>query len=57
VAGVDTVVELARRKVAVLHQKMAEANARKKIVRKLPAKSEVARWIRHAAKLPRVVKY
>jgi predicted flap endonuclease-1-like 5' DNA nuclease len=57
VAGVDTVVELARRKAPVLLQKMADANAKKKIVRKLPAKTEVARWIRQAAKLPRVVKY
>jgi hypothetical protein len=57
VAGVDTVVELARRKAAVLVQKMADANARKKIVRKLPAKSEVARWIRQAGRLPRIVRY
>ena len=57
VAGVDTVVELARRKSAVLVQKMADANAKKKIVRKLPAKSEVARWIRQAGRLPRIVRY
>jgi len=57
VAGVDTVVELARRKAPVLLKKMEEVNSKKKIVRKLPAKTEVARWIRQAGKLPRVVKY
>jgi predicted flap endonuclease-1-like 5' DNA nuclease len=57
VAGVDTVVELAKRKPDVLHRKMAEANARKKIVRQMPALSQVKKWVRQAGKLPRVVKY
>ena len=56
-AGVDTVVELARRKAPVLLQKMTDVNKKKKIVRKLPAKTLVARWIRQAGRLPRVVKY
>jgi predicted flap endonuclease-1-like 5' DNA nuclease len=57
VAGVDTVVELAKRKPAVLHQKMAEANAKKKIVRQMPALSQLKKWVRQAGRLPRVVKY
>ena len=56
-AGVDTVVELAQRNPANLHDKMAEVNAKKKLVRQLPAKSQVEAWIAHAKELPRAVSY
>jgi predicted flap endonuclease-1-like 5' DNA nuclease len=56
-AGVDTVVELARRKASSLYQKMAEVNEAKKKVRKLPAESQIEDWIEQAKKLPRAVKY
>jgi predicted flap endonuclease-1-like 5' DNA nuclease len=56
-AGVDTVVELALRKSENLTQKMAEVNAAKKLVRKLPVQAQVADWIEQAKQLPRVVTY
>jgi predicted flap endonuclease-1-like 5' DNA nuclease len=56
-AGVDTVVELAQRKPANLYEKMSEVNAKKKLVRQLPGKSQVESWVAQAKKLPRVVKY
>jgi len=56
-AGVDTVVELARRVADNLYQKMLEVNAEKKLVRRPPTKAQVADWIEQAKKLPRVVNY
>jgi predicted flap endonuclease-1-like 5' DNA nuclease len=56
-AGVDTVVELAKRNAANLAQKMVEVNTEKKLVRKLPVESQVADWIEQAKKLPRVISY
>lgn len=56
-AGVDTVVELAKRVPANLTKKMAEINLEKKLVRKLPAESLVTDWVAQAKKLPRAVKY
>jgi len=56
-AGVDTVVELARRVAANLYQKMLEVNAEKKLVRRPPTEKQVADWIEQAKKLPRVVNY
>lgn len=56
-AGVDTVPELAQRKADNLLQKMTEVNAAKKLVRRLPVKSQVASWIEQAKKLPRVISY
>ena len=56
-AGVDTVVELALRKPENLTQKMAEVNAAKKLVRKLPVQAQVEDWIEQAKRLPRVVTY
>ena len=40
-AGVDTVPELAQRNGANLHQKMAEVNEAKKLVRQLPSVGQV----------------
>jgi len=56
-AGVDTVVELAQRVPAHLHEKLVVANQARKRVRKLPAQSQVKRWIAQAKKLRRAVTY
>ena len=56
-AGVDTVVELARRVAENLYQKMLAVNAEKKLVRRPPTQKQVADWIEQAKKLPRVVSY
>lgn len=50
-AGVDTVKELRRRSVANLATKMAEVNAKKKLTRRVPAESMVARWVDQAKKM------
>ena len=56
-AGVDTVVELARRKADNLCAAMAEANATKNLVNRLPSISMVEGWIKEAKSLPRAVEY
>jgi predicted flap endonuclease-1-like 5' DNA nuclease len=56
-AGVDTVVELAQRVPANLAAKLAEINAKKKLVRRVPGEATVAEWVKQAKKLPRVVEY
>jgi predicted flap endonuclease-1-like 5' DNA nuclease len=55
VAGVDSVPELAQRNAANLAAKIAEVNAEKNLVRRVPSESEVGSWIEHAKTLPRVV--
>ncbi len=54
-AGVDSVPELAQRSAENLTAKLEEVNAAKKLVRRVPAGSEVARWVAEAATLERVV--
>ena len=56
-AGVDTVPELAQRKADNLYQKIVEVNNAKKLVRKLPAVSQIKTWIDQAKKLPRLLTY
>jgi predicted flap endonuclease-1-like 5' DNA nuclease len=56
-AGVDTVVELSKRRADNLYQAMLDTNAKKKLVRRPPALSMVEDWIKQAKKLPRVVQY
>ena len=56
-AGVDTVVELAQRNSYHLHTKMIEVNEQKRLVRRPPSMTMVARWIQQARTLPRVVSY
>ena len=57
-AGVDTVPELARRNAVNLHKKLIEvAEAKKNVVRRVPAASEVTKWVAAAKELPRAVKY
>jgi predicted flap endonuclease-1-like 5' DNA nuclease len=56
-AGVDTVVELAKRVPENLHAKMLEVNEKKKLVRRPPTLNEVKQWIEEAKKLPRKIEY
>ena len=56
-AGVETVLELAQRVPEHLHQKLAEVNEAKKLVRHVPSLEHVAGWVEHAGKLARVVSY
>ena len=54
-AGVDTVPELAQRKAENLQLKMAELNAEKNLVRKVPTTAQVEEWVAQAKELPRVI--
>ena len=56
-AGVDTVKELKYRNPAKLAHAMAEANAKRKLVRVLPSDRAVVRWIEHAKRLPLKISY
>jgi predicted flap endonuclease-1-like 5' DNA nuclease len=56
-AGVDTVVELSKRKAGNLQAAMAEVNAKKNLVNRLPSVSMVQGWIDAAKSLPRAVEY
>ncbi len=56
-AGVDTVVELAQRKASNLLVKMTEVNAKKNLVNKMPALTQVEDWVAQAKKLPRAISY
>jgi len=56
-AGVDTVVELAKRNADNLYQKLKDVNTSKKLVRQLPAISQIVGWIEQAKQLPRAVFY
>ncbi len=54
-AGVDTIPELATRNAENLQQKMAEVNAEKKLVRKVPSEKQVTDWVAQAKELPRLI--
>jgi len=56
-AGVDTVVELAQRNTANLHESILKTNSQKKLVRQLPSKKMVNNWVAQAKKLPRKIQY
>lgn len=56
-SGINTVLELRNRKPAHLYARLIETNAQKKLVRRVPALSEVESWISHAKKLPRAIYY
>lgn len=56
-AGVDSVVELSKRKAVNLLEAIKKANEKKKLVRLLPGLSRVEEWIKQAKKLPRAIKY
>lgn len=56
-AGVITVNQLKYRSPAKLAKAMAEANAKRRLVRILPTEPTVGRWIEHAKKLPLKISY
>lgn len=56
-AGVDTVVELAKRVPDNLHMKILEVNEKKKLVNRVPPLSSVKDWVEQAKKLKRLVEY
>lgn len=56
-SGVDTVMELARRRPDELAKKMTEVNAAKKLTRRVPTEAEVGKWIEQAKSLPRALEY
>lgn len=56
-AGVDTVPELKQRNANALYEALVATNEKKKLVRKLPTKDQVADWIKQAKSLSRVVEY
>ena len=56
-SGVDTVVELARRKAGALAKKIAEVNQTKKLTRRVPTEAEIGKWIEQAKALPRALEY
>jgi predicted flap endonuclease-1-like 5' DNA nuclease len=56
-AGVDTVVELAKRMPEHLVEKMTEINKTKKLVRQMPGLKQVKNWVEQAKKLKRVIMY
>ena len=56
-AGVDTVKELKYRNPAKLARAMADANAKRKLVRVLPSDRAVVRWIEQAKRLQLKITY
>lgn len=56
-AGVDTVVELAKRNPEALYNAMAQTNVKKKLVRQMPGMKQIKGWVAQAKRLPRVVTY
>ena len=56
-AGVRTVNELRFRNPQKLAKAMAEANAKRNLVRLLPSVNTVTRWIESAKRLPPVIRY
>jgi predicted flap endonuclease-1-like 5' DNA nuclease len=55
--GVDTVVELAKRKPENLYKALCDVNEAKKLSRRTPSLKQVEGWVEQAKKLPRIVKY
>ena len=56
-AGVDTVVELSKRKADNLYEALTKCNAEKRVVRALPSQDKVTDWVAQAKALPRKVQY
>ncbi len=56
-AGVDTVKELKHRVPANLTKALADAQAKRNMVRRLPSETEVAGWIEQAKALPPILTY
>ena len=56
-AGVDTVIELGQRNPDHLREKLLAVNEEKQLVRRPPSRDMVARWVKEAKTLRRVVSY
>ncbi|MEM9954313.1 MAG: DUF4332 domain-containing protein [Chloroflexota bacterium] len=56
-SGVNTVVELSKRKPENLHAKMIEVNEEKNLVRQVPSVAKITEWVTVAKEMPRVVHY
>jgi predicted flap endonuclease-1-like 5' DNA nuclease len=56
-AGVDTVKELRNRNADNLYAALVNTNNKKRLVRRLPGRAQVANWIEQAKGLPPVVTY
>jgi predicted flap endonuclease-1-like 5' DNA nuclease len=56
-AGVDTVKELRRRNPEHLYTEMDAVNREKHLVRRLPGKTDVHRWVKDAQELPPMVSH
>jgi len=56
-AGVDTISELARRNPDNLFAALEETNQKKKLVRQMPTREQVADWVDQAGRLPKVLTY
>lgn len=58
-AGVDTVVELGKRKPKNLHEAIVKVNSKNKnkLVRREPSADLLEKWVNQAKKLPRAIKY
>lgn len=56
-AGVDTVVELGKRKAKNLHEAILKTNDKKNLVRRVPGLDQLEEWIKQAKKLPRAISY
>jgi predicted flap endonuclease-1-like 5' DNA nuclease len=56
-AGVDTVRELKYRNARRLHEAMAAANQKRRLVQLLPSERAVERWIEAAKTLPLKISY
>lgn len=54
-AGVDTVKELATRRADHLVTALADVNAERRLVRRVPTETMVTRWIASARELPQAV--
>ena len=56
-AGVDTIVELARRNPANLVTAIKDCNEKKELVRRPPSEDMIAEWVDQAKKLGRKIEY
>lgn len=56
-AGVDTVIELAKRNPGNLYTAMTKSNDEHKRVRQLPSARQVTQWVQEARQLPRAIEY
>ncbi len=56
-AGVNTVLDLSRRRPKALYRKLSETNVRKNLVRRIPPHRKIEGWIQSAKRLEPLVEY